>query len=135
MLQLAFSSIMVEPMDAPTLDEVVARCRAHNMKMGITGSMIVGGRRLAGIIEGESNDVTSTFERICRDRRHRAIVLLGKRKIDVRHFPGQPLAHKQIAPSATPMSLARMVRSLREEKAHGSIYKPLRRYSSILAAA
>ncbi|NNC48662.1 MAG: BLUF domain-containing protein [Sphingomonas sp.] len=135
MLRLAFSSIMAEPMDGAAIDDLVARCRDYNTETGITGSVIVGGNRFAEIIEGDCEEVTATFRRICRDRRHLAIVMLGKRETDVRLFPGKPLDYDQIAPLGSMMSLAQMARELRNVKAHASIYKPLRQYSSFLAAA
>lgn len=135
LLRLAFSSIMVEPMDGPTIDDLVERCRDHNIKTGITGSMIVGGNRFAGIIEGESEKVTAAFRRICGDNRHRAIVLLGRRETDVRLFPGKPLDYDVIAPLGSGLSLAQMARELRTVKTHASTSNSLRHYSSFLVAA
>lgn len=135
MLRLAFSSIMAEPMDGPAIDDLVERCRELNIETGITGSMIVGGNRFAGIIEGQSDDVTAAFRRICSDSRHRAIVLLGRRETDVRLFPGKPLDYDLVAPLGSVMSLAQMARELRTVKAHASTSKSLRQYSSFLVAA
>ena len=135
MLQLAFSSTMALPMDMAEIDALVARIRGINAQAGITGSMIVGGNRFAEIMEGEEQAVTAAFGRVCRDKRHHAIVLLGRRRIDMRSFPDTAMAFSQIAPLGTAMSLSTMAGMLRDEAAHQKIYRLLRQYASVLAAA
>lgn len=135
MLQLAFSSTMKSGFDDAALDQLVQYCREQNEQLGLTASMVVGGNRFAEILEGDEEAVAKIFGRICRDERHHAIVLLGRRLTDVRAFPDNPLALQRIAPLGPSMSLSQMARLLREDVRQRPLFAPLNRYASILAAA
>ena len=135
MLQLAFSSTMKDGFDEDALSRLVSHCRRNNIRAGVTGSLVVGGNRFAEIIEGEESEISSMFGAICRDQRHHAIVLLGRRLTDERVFPDSPLGLQIIAPLGPAMSLSQMARLLRDDVRQRPLFAPLNRYASILAAA
>ena len=135
MLQIAFSSTMIEPLDDTELSQLVEQSRTYNHSVGISGSMVVGGNRFASMLEGEEQEISALFGRICRDPRHHAIVLLGRRMTDHRLFADHPLGLERLAPIGPSMSLAQMAKYLGEQNSHEVLYSRLHRYASVLAAA
>lgn len=73
------------------LDSIVAASRAHNAASGVSGCLIFDGRTFIQVLEGPAQSVQGVFRRIRRDRRHRAIVLVGSRSCDDRAFLDTPM--------------------------------------------
>lgn len=72
---------------SPTeLDILLARARARNAAVGVTGLLVVGGRRFLQVLEGPEDAVSSIYNRIVEDRRHFAVVTLSAKTVDTRAF-------------------------------------------------
>jgi Sensors of blue-light using FAD len=54
----------------------------------VTGALMFAGGVFVQMLEGEAADVEVVFERICRDMRHRRLVLLDFSSADERMFEG-----------------------------------------------
>lgn len=60
--------------------------RRNNGAVGVTGLLVVGGRRFLQALEGPDEAVAETFARIGRDPRHFAVVKLNDQAITERAF-------------------------------------------------
>jgi hypothetical protein len=86
MKRLLYISTARSILDASELDELLAKSRAANSMVDLTGLLVVGGRRFLQVLEGPSEAVSETYERIKLDPRHFAIVKLHDKSIDARSF-------------------------------------------------
>lgn len=92
MFQLVYVSSAAPGFDADPA-EILATSRANNARAGITGLLYSDGRRFLQVLEGEQTAVDATFARIAADPRHRALVILSRRPIEVREFGDWAMAH------------------------------------------
>lgn len=80
----------VEPIK---LDQILVTSRRNNQLVGLTGMLMFNGKRFLQILEGPKDAVNTTFDRIHRDPRHRAVVTLSKRVVDAPEFGNWSMAH------------------------------------------
>jgi hypothetical protein len=80
----------VGPVDPAPILEVSRYC---NQRDGITGLLYSDGGRFMQVIEGPDALTDATMDRIRRDQRHRAIVMLVHRQIEERAFGDWAMAH------------------------------------------
>lgn len=74
------------PGESANLPAILAAARRNNARDGITGLLMFNGKRFLQVLEGPAEVVEQTFERIRRDSRHRAQVVLSRKRIDRREF-------------------------------------------------
>lgn len=79
------STARVEP-DAATLDNILATSRRNNRRDGLTGLLVVGGRRFLQVLEGPRELCEAAYARIRADDRHFALVQLSRKPISQRSF-------------------------------------------------
>lgn len=87
MIRLLYISTAREPVTPEMLADVLRASRRNNAKVGVSGLLIVGGRRFLQALEGPEDAVMATYERIARDPRHFAVVQLARETITERQFP------------------------------------------------
>ena len=68
------------------LDAILRASRRNNISAGITGLLVVGGRRFLQALEGPKEAVVETFDRIRRNPAHFAVVELARGPIEARAF-------------------------------------------------
>ena len=86
MLQIVYIST-AQPGFAPSdLREVLDASRRNNAAVDVTGLLVSGGRRFLQVLEGPEAAVEATLARIAADPRHRALVKLSSKQVDVRQF-------------------------------------------------
>lgn len=76
--------------ERPPLDQIeaiLAASRRNNARDGLTGLLIVGGRRFLQVLEGPAERLDRTYARIKQDPRHFALVELSRRPIAAPSFP------------------------------------------------
>ena len=73
------------------LDTITATSRERNIAAAVSGCLIFDGQTFVHILEGPVRSVQVVFNRIRRDRRHRALVFIGSRASDRRSFTDRPL--------------------------------------------
>jgi hypothetical protein len=76
----------VSPHETVDLETILATARRNNRANGITGLLMYNGKRFLQVLEGPSDAIDATFNRIRRDTRHRGQVLLARRTIEQREF-------------------------------------------------
>ena len=58
----------------------------RNAREGITGALMFAGNVFVQLLEGERDALEATFERVCRDTRHRRILIIDYSEIEQRVF-------------------------------------------------
>jgi hypothetical protein len=76
----------VSPSEMVNLIAILAVARRNNSANDITGLLMFNGKRFLQVLEGPSEAIDATFERIRRDPRHRGQVLLARKTIPQREF-------------------------------------------------
>ncbi len=84
--------------DAAMIASILGRSRINNAAVGVTGMLVVGGRRFLQTLEGPTDAVFGVFQRIATDPRHFAIVELANEPIETRSFEGWAMGYR---PGAT----------------------------------
>ena len=87
MIRLLYISTARAPVTAPVLADILHASRRNNAACDVSGLLIVGGRRFLQALEGPEAAVMATFDRIGRDPRHFALVMLASAPIEQRQFP------------------------------------------------
>ena len=93
MLQIVYISTAREPVSDLMLQSILSISRRNNRADGITGLLVVGGRRFLQALEGPEAAVVAAFERIQADPRHFAIVELARRELKLREFGDWSMGH------------------------------------------
>ncbi len=76
-----------EPSQAEVQD-ILRVSRRNNLRDGLTGLLIVAGRRFLQVLEGPPASCDAAYSRIRTDPRHFAMVELGRKTISQPSFPG-----------------------------------------------
>ncbi len=100
MHQLTYISTATREISPADIDGILAAARRNNQRAGISGLLLYDGRRFLQALEGEEAQIRTTFERIERDDRHRAIVMLSNRAIATRQFGAWSMAWHRAYPVA-----------------------------------
>ena len=86
----------------------------RNERVGVTGALMFAGSVFVQLLEGDGKAVEETFERICRDMRHRRLALLDFSGTDRRvfktrmvAFEGDARARELFPPMSATTSFAR----------------------------
>lgn len=86
MIRLLYISTARQRPTAAEFADILRTSRRNNAAAGITGLLIVGGRRFLQALEGPEDAVLSTYRRISQDPRHFAVVELTRETIAERQF-------------------------------------------------
>lgn len=97
MQRILYISTARETLDAVALDSILKVSRRNNAAVGVTGLLVVGGRRFLQVLEGPDHQVAGVFDRIARDDRHFAVVKLSKKTIETRLFGEWAMGYRAVA--------------------------------------
>lgn len=86
MRRLIYISSTRTAFTAAEIDEVLRVSRRNNAAVGVTGLLVAGGRRFLQVLEGADEAVDAVFQRIKRDPRHHAVVMLAQTEISAACF-------------------------------------------------
>jgi len=86
LVRLLYASRAVDKLTPETLDSILATARKENLAMGVTGLLCHSGDIFVQVLEGGREVVNQLYNAICRDPRHRDIVLLKYEEITERRF-------------------------------------------------
>ncbi|WP_167494268.1 MULTISPECIES: BLUF domain-containing protein [Actinomycetes] len=85
------TTVYVSTLVSPTASEDVAMMldasRAANARRGISGLLLLRGRRVMQVLEGEEQEVESLFSRIQIDERHKDVMKVWSSNHAARRFP------------------------------------------------
>lgn len=86
MLRLCYISSARGTIDDRLLDGILTVSRRNNRAAGVTGILLAGPRRFLQLLEGDDAAVRATYQRIARDPRHFACVVIDEKQIGHRQF-------------------------------------------------
>ena len=86
MFRLCYISSARMPIDDAMLMSILTVSRRNNRAAGLTGLLVAGRKRFLQLLEGDETAVRGTYQRIRRDPRHFASVIIDERAISVRQF-------------------------------------------------
>ncbi len=91
----------LSPRETVDLSSILASARRNNRRAGITGLLMFNGKRFLQVLEGPADAVEHTFERIRRDPRHRAQVVLTRKQVQQREFGEWSMAFRDGSQSSS----------------------------------
>jgi len=94
MQQLLYISSSRKQSSSAMIDDILRVSRRNNARDGLSGLLIVGGRRSLQVLEGEKALVDGAYRRIERDPRHYALVKLGSKELERRSFPDCEMGYR-----------------------------------------
>lgn len=86
LISLTYMSTAVDSFGEEALRELLATSRRNNHAAGLSGMLLYAGGHFIQTIEGTSDDVTTTFNRIAADPRHRDVIVALREEVTERHF-------------------------------------------------
>lgn len=131
MEQIVYVSTSRVMPDERMIDSILAVSRRNNARDGLTGLLVVGGRRFLQVLEGPRECCDAAYVRIRADERHFALVQLSRRPITERSFGGWDMGFEQGYAS----SLASVVAQLTERIADPSLKAQFRSFAELHSQA
>lgn len=114
MHQLLYVSTAREIPSTGLIDDILRVSRRNNARDGLSGLLIVGGRRFLQVLEGAQAFVDAAYRRIERDERHFALIELGSRTIVKRSFPHWEMGYRASGDTGGVEDLGALVARLTE---------------------
>lgn len=87
-----------------TIDQIVATSSQLNQNVGLTGALVTSKGLSVQVLEGPLGPLEATFERICRDLRHRCVILMELAAAEERIFKDWSMVHIRDVESTTDIS-------------------------------
>lgn len=97
MIQLAYLSSTPVLLSADDIGQILLSSRSNNAKLGVTGLLVYRDGNVLQFLEGERDAVQALFEKICRDPRHRGVIILYEREVERRDFPEWTMGFSDLA--------------------------------------
>ncbi len=94
--QLLYISSVTRPMLRIDIEQILFTARRHNLRNEITGILIASNRRFMQVLEGDRIMVRDTYNRICRDERHSASLILRETETSERQFGDWSMASQYL---------------------------------------
>lgn len=82
--------------DREIVEDILRVSRRNNRRDGLTGLLVVGGRRFLQVLEGPRALTEAAYVRIRADQRHFALVELSRKLITERAFAGWDMGCEQL---------------------------------------
>jgi hypothetical protein len=97
MVRLLYVSRLADTSKPEVIDGILADSRKHNPALGITGILCYGAGIFLQAIEGGRGQVSELYNHICKDTRHKDVVLLHFEEISERRFGGWTMGQVNLA--------------------------------------
>jgi hypothetical protein len=97
LVRLLYASRAATPVTPDFIDAVLAKSRAQNPALGITGILCHGGDVFMQVLEGGREPVNALYNKIVRDARHRDIAVLHFEEVTERCFAGWTMGQVNLA--------------------------------------
>jgi hypothetical protein len=86
MLQLVYVSVARMPFTEASLRDLLAKARANNTTLGVSGMLLHQTGSFMQVLEGDKATIEPLYAKIGKDPRHERVVLLKRSDIDQRNF-------------------------------------------------
>lgn len=97
LVRLLYASRASDTMTAEGLALIMKQSKSNNAKSGITGVLCLSEGIFLQVLEGGRNAVSTLYNRIAGDARHRDVVLLHYQEINERCFAGWSMGEVNMA--------------------------------------
>ncbi len=97
LVRLLYVSRLADPTKPEVINDILADSRKHNPELGITGILCYGAGIFLQAIEGGRAQVSELYNHICKDKRHKDVVLLHFEEIHERRFGGWTMGQVNLA--------------------------------------
>lgn len=135
MRRLIYISSTRTAFTAADLDEILRVSRRNNAAVGVSGLLVAGGRRFLQVLEGTKDTIDVVFERIKRDPRHHAVVVLSNTEITARSFGQWSMGYSRVGAVGTGPTLPETVAALLEPITDPSLRGYFEGFAQVHAAA
>src|SRR5471030_2446825 len=88
LVRLLYASRAVSPIRPDTLAAILAKATRDNAVLGVTGLLCHGDEVFLQVLEGGRAEVSTLYNRIACDPRHREVTLLAYEEVAERDFAG-----------------------------------------------
>ena len=111
--QLGYASAASRPFSDDELIELLAKARANNQRLGVTGMLLYHEGSFLQVLEGRRKTVEALYEVIAADPRHTDAMLLFRQDDDQRRFEDWTMGfhHLKRDGSAVPPGLNRFLQT------------------------
>ncbi|QYJ01022.1 BLUF domain-containing protein [Thalassovita mediterranea] len=99
MYKLAYVSVATRTLTSVDLQSILEAAITRNRDCNITGILLFNGTNFMQVLEGPQEEVEKIFEDICKDERHRNVVVIYRDRTSVREFEEAPML-LQIVPAS-----------------------------------
>ncbi|GAB3250549.1 BLUF domain-containing protein [Chitinimonas naiadis] len=97
LVRLLYASRVAQPTSHELLESILAQSRNHNPDSGITGILCYSGDIFMQVLEGGRREVSTLYQTIACDKRHRDVELLHFEEISERHFSSWTMGQVNLA--------------------------------------
>ncbi|WP_018146618.1 BLUF domain-containing protein [Henriciella marina] len=99
MFKLAYVSVATKTLSSVDLQNILESAITNNRESDVTGILLFNGTNFMQVIEGPQKAVEKVFDQICKDDRHRNVVVIYRERTAVREFDEAPML-LQIVPAS-----------------------------------
>ena len=99
MLQLIYASAQTTPFTSQQLSALLAKARANNQRLGVSGLLLYHQGSFLQMLEGDEPVVTALYDEISKDRRHNRIVVLKRATVTERSFADWSMGFVEVSPA------------------------------------
>ncbi|MGM0581991.1 MAG: BLUF domain-containing protein [Bacteroidota bacterium] len=93
---LVYVSVRKKECTDEEIDKILAACKRNNPKLDITGVLLYSKTHFLQYLEGDYKEISSLYEKIKPDNRHKNVVLITTGPINERTFPSWEMGSKEI---------------------------------------
>lgn len=97
LVQCIYTSRLAAGYDDSELERILAKARANNASIGVTGMLLYENGSFFQVLEGPQAAVRKLYDKIGKDCRHENVVKLIERPIDERDFGSWSMGVAQIS--------------------------------------
>ena len=97
LIRVFYISTATGPQTTTVTGSILKTAQAWNAKHGITGVLCQGQGVFLQVLEGDCDTVTSLYQRIAADRRHKDVEMIHRENISERRYGQWAMAHVSLS--------------------------------------
>jgi hypothetical protein len=101
MYRLAYVSTAHGDITSEVLQDILESAIENNRSASVTGFMLFNGNNFLQLLEGPQENVEGIMAKICKDKRHRSIIVILREKSVSREFENNPMLLQTVRSSAS----------------------------------
>jgi Sensors of blue-light using FAD len=97
LIHCIYASAPVQAFDDSSLRDLLCQARLRNTRDNVSGMLLYTANSFFQVLEGESDSVDATFDRIARDTRHDTVTLIIREPIARRSFEDWSMGYTSVS--------------------------------------